>query len=84
MAARRHPVRNAGGRQCHVKAFEAIASGGTPSCHASTLRWLEDHGLIERHSIVVGRDALGPIVRPDFSVPTWAHVEWCGWCGENV
>ncbi len=65
-----HPVRNAGGTRSHEQAFDAIAAGMRPRCNASTLHWLEDHMLIERHS--------GD--RPSFSVPPWAHVAWCEWC----
>lgn len=75
----RHPVREAGGSPSCEAAFNEVAAGQTPRCRARTLHWLEEHGLIERHSTVVGRDRFGDIVRPTFSVPTWVHIRWCEW-----
>jgi hypothetical protein len=84
VAKAKHPVREAGGRQCHVNAFEAIAVNGRRGTQQSTLRWLEEHGLIEGSYRTIGRDQFGEIRVVDWSVPMWAHAQWCDWAAENV
>lgn len=36
-------------------------------------------GLIERHTVVLARDRLGPVVRYEYSVPIPVHIRWCEW-----
>lgn len=79
----KHPVQEAGGRKSHVDAFEAIAVNQRRGTQAHTLRWLEDHGLIEGSYRVIGRDQFGDIRVVDWSVPLWAHMQWCEWCAET-
>lgn len=71
----KHPVKEAGGRKCHVDAFEAIALHQHRGTQAATIQWLEEHGLIKGR-----RDQFGGIsVVVDWSVPLWAHIQWCDW-----
>lgn len=79
----RHPVREAGGRRSHVTAFESIAIGQRPSSREDTLRWLQDHGLIEGSYRTIGRDRFGEMRVVDYSVPAWAHHAWCVWASEQ-
>lgn len=62
-----HPVRNAGGKSNHVRAFEQIAVGVRPRCRADTLSWLMQHDLVTD-------DVRNP------TATQWAHLAWCQWC----
>ena len=83
MIALRHPVRVVGGKTSHVKAFEAIAIGQPPRCHAGTLQWLLQKELIKRlPDRMVGRDRFGPMFVPQYEVSLPAHHAWCTWASE--
>lgn len=65
-----HPVREAGGRACHVKAFEQIACGNWSLESKRVLTWLVAHGLIEWRGLC-------------YAVPVHVHIAWCEWCYEQ-
>lgn len=77
MESHQHPCE--GRTKAEMAAFDRVAAGSPPKCSAQTLANLAEAGLIERHTVVIARDRLGPVVRYEYSVPIGAHIQWCEW-----
>lgn len=77
-----HPCK--GRPRTQIDAFERIAINQPPVCSPTAIKALLDAGLIERGVSTTGRDELGTYIIPKYHVPTWAHMQWCEWCSENV
>lgn len=81
--ATHHPCR--GMTRAQRRDFELIATGRRPLGGYLTLKKLKERGLIEDGPPeVLGRDALGKITRPTWTVPLAVHMQWCQHCSEQV
>lgn len=76
-----HPCK--GMTRAHRVAFERIAINQPPGAGHKILKALREKGLIDYTDRVLGRDALGAIVVPEWFVPLPIHAQWCGWCSEQ-
>lgn len=77
-----HPCK--GMTKAQRRDFELIATGQYPLGGHKTIDALESHGLIvEGAPQVLGRDALGLITIPSWSVPLPIHAQWCEWASEQ-
>jgi len=78
----KHPC--AGMTTAQRRDFERIAIGQSPLGGYRVLNALKTRGLIKDASPkVVGRDASGEIVIPQWSVPIPVHMQWCQWASEQ-
>jgi hypothetical protein len=77
-----HPC--AGMTPAQRRDFELIATGQRPRGGYQTINKLKARGLIEdAPPKVLGRDALGVIAIPQWTVPLSVHMQWCKWCNET-
>ncbi len=77
-----HPA--AGMTPAQRRDFERICIGQRPLGGFRVLKALKERGLIEdAPPKVIGRDALGEIAVPQWSVPLRFHAQWCQWCSES-
>lgn len=72
-----HPCE--GMSKAEMGAFDRIAAGSPPKCSTRTLARLTEANLIERHSVEIAKDRLGPVIRYEYSVPIPLHILWCEW-----
>ena len=77
-----HPCK--GMTKVQIATFEQLAVGCKPPAKKATWDALEARGVIERGPDMVRRDAIGQFNIPQWQVPIHIHMQWCGWCSENV
>lgn len=77
-----HPC--AGMTPAQRRDFERIATNERPLGGYRVIKALENRGLIERDEPKqVGKDALGPIMVPQWFVPLAYHMQFCRWASER-
>jgi hypothetical protein len=76
-----HPCK--GMTSAQKAAFELIAINQHPYCATKTIDALIAKGLVSWNEKCLGRDALGSIMVREYSVPLWAHAQWCKWASEQ-
>lgn len=76
-----HPCK--GMTKAQRAAFERIAIGQPPMAAHKVLLKLRERGLVDYTDKIVGRDALGKIIVPEWFVPFAIHAQWCEWCSEQ-
>jgi hypothetical protein len=77
-----HPC--AGMTKAQRRDFELIAINQDPQGSQKTIDALIKRGLIEEmEPTVIAQSALGPIVKPQFYVPIFYHMQWCQWASEQ-